>query len=277
MNKMNMAKVVVALTCFNRREKTVNCVKKLVSENQRVSFKFVVVDDNSSDDTVEELSKLQEDINIIQTEGNLYYSRGMRRAMEVILNTTEYLGSDYVLLVNDDVDFYSNSIEKIIDESNRKFVIVGATCDSEGLQSYGAVVYPKKNSIKAEKVLVGDHRKADTFNANCVLIPTDIFRTVGIIDEHYVHGLGDYDYGFSISRNGYSIYSSNEYVGKCDNNSKKNTWLDTSLTVMERIHKKESVKGSPASIWWYYLKKNFGIFDAVKYSISPYVKILLKR
>lgn len=277
MSKKKCVKVVVALTCFNRREKTLNCVKKLISENKNVLFEFVIVDDNSSDGTVAALNELQENITIIQSEGNLFYSRGMRRAMEVVQNEEKYKEDNYILLVNDDVDFYSNSIENIINESKGKYVIVGATCNSKGIQSYGAVRYPKKNSVKAEKIPVGDKKRADTFNANCVLIPMEIFKKVGIMDSHYIHGLGDYDYGFSISKHGYTIYSSNDYVGKCDNNSQENTWLDKTLSVKTRIRKKESVKGSPAKIWWYYLKKNFGLFQAVKYSISPYVKILLKK
>lgn len=275
--KVKSINIVVALTCYNRVSKTIHCVETLSNGNPNTNFTFVVVDDNSTDNTVAQLRSLNEKIVLIETEGNLFYSRGMKRGLDRILKTDSLLKNDFVLLVNDDVDFYSKAIEKIVEQSGKRDVIVGATCTAEGKQSYGAVIFPQKGKITAKKVAAGQETKADTFNANCVLIPMTVFKEVGSFDEHYIHGLGDYDYGLMISKKGYSIYSSREFVGICENNSKDNTWQDTKLSAKIRLQKKESVKGSPARIWWYYLKKHFGFLQAVRYSISPYVRIILRR
>ena len=70
---------------------------------------------------------------------------------------------------------------------------------------------------------------ADTFNANCVLIPYKAFERVGAMDSYYRHSLGDFDYGLSLKRAGYKVYQSKEFAGMCNNNDSKGTWTDTCL------------------------------------------------
>ncbi len=120
-------------------------------------------------------------------------------------------------------------------------------------------------------------RRCDTFNANFVVIPKTIFMAVPTMDEHYRHSLGDFDYGLSIKRKGFSIEVSDFFVGVCDNNPSGGTWRDKSLSRSERIKKKESVKGAPARQWFYFLKKNFGIGYAIVYSVMPYLRIILGK
>ena len=159
-----------------------------------------------------------------------------------------------------DVDFFSMSIEKLIEQSvsQSNCVVVGTTKDENGNLSYGAIKYVR--SIKYKTLSISEsYIQADTFNANCVLIPWNIFNETPIMDGHYVHSLGDFDYGLSISKNGFEIHSSNEYIGVCNKNSIKGTWNDTSLSTKERIRLKESVKGAPTKQWFYFLKKNFQI------------------
>ncbi|WP_418747609.1 glycosyltransferase family 2 protein [Frisingicoccus sp.] len=279
MNNSFEKTVVVAMTCFNRADKTVNCIESLVNGNPAIDFSFVVVDDNSSDDTVDRLKMLSKGINIhiIETQGNLYYSRGMKKALDYILESNLKAEKDYLLLVNDDVDFYRNAIESLIQQSNEGIVVVGATCDSSGKQSYGAVKYLKKGALSTRKVCTGETIQADTFNANCVLIPIEAFICIGSFDEHYIHCLGDYDYGFKFSRSGYIIQSSKDYVGICDNNSIEGTWIDSSLGVVERLKLKETPKGLPTKIWWYYVNKHFGIVAAIEHSISPFIRIIFRK
>ena len=54
-------------------------------------------------------------------------------------------------------------------------------------------------------------------------------------------------------------------------------WLDNSLSRKERFKKKESIKGAPMKQWFYFLRKNFGLVEAVRGGITPYVRILIGR
>ncbi|MFI3326453.1 MAG: glycosyltransferase family 2 protein [Clostridia bacterium] len=271
--------ILAMFTCYNRKDKTEKCIKDLVSKNKNCEFTFVVADDNSNDGTKEILTNMKNeyDIHLLNGDGNLFYSGGMRLAMEYgINNLTEKF--DYILMMNDDVEFYENSVEAIINQSKQQdnAVIVGAMCDNQNQLSYNAIKYVK--GIKYRKVELSEWTmEADTFNANCVLIPYYIFKQIGVMDKKYIHSLGDFDYGLSIKKVGYKIYCSKDFVGLCNNNPSNNTWTDKSLSIKERIKKKENIKGAPFKQWWHFLYKNFGVFIAVKYSITPYIRILLRK
>lgn len=271
-------KIVVVLTCFNRKYKTQKCIQTLVQGNPKVNFSFVVVDDNSNDGTVEMLSAMKNeyDINLIEGTGDLFYCGGMRVAMNFVIdNLSDY---NYLLMVNDDVEFFDRSIENMIDKSkgSGSSIVVGATKNDDGSLSYGAIKYDSKKSIRYKKIGIEESNlKCDTFNANCVLIPNKAFKESGGIDSNYIHSLGDFDYGLSLSKRGWNIYPSDKYVGICNNNSINNTWNDTSLTRLQRLRKKEDIKGAPLKQWIYFLKKNFGINAVIRYGFTPYIRILL--
>lgn len=283
-------RLIAVFTCFNRKARTKNCIHTLVKGNPGCEFTFVAVDDNSTDGTGEMLEAQQEkgyDIHLLKGNGSLFYSGGMRLGMEYVLGRSAAVKEDsnasnntydYLLMLNDDVAFYDNCIEKMAAQSKEQgnAVVVGAMCDQDRHMTYSAVKYIR--GIHYRKLEISEWNvPADTFNANAVLIPYEVFRKVGAMDGHYVHSLGDFDYGLSIKRAGYPIYPSKEYVGICENNPQAGGWQDVSLSRCERIRKKESIKGAPTRQWFYFLKKNFGLLTAVKGCVTPYIRILLAK
>lgn len=272
---MTREKIMVLFTCFNRKDKTEKCLLSLEEGNKDCDFFFIAVDDKSTDGTPDMLRQLKTTMKItaLNGSGTLFYSGGMRMAMQC---AKEHLdGTDYVLLVNDDVEWNEHCIKKLIHQSQQQkdAVIVGATKDENNNLSYGAIKYTK--GIKYRRLSIEEFGiEADTFNANCVLIPAKLFSGSPIMDDHYMHSLGDLDYGLTLKRSGAKIYSSNFYVGVCNTNSSKGTWTDRSMSRIQRMKAKESVKGAPTKQWFYFLKKNFGIIMAVRGVITPYLRIL---
>lgn len=271
--------ITVVLTCFNRKTKTLQCIKSLAEGNTEFSLRFVVVDDNSLDGTREALDNLEENVELIEGTGNLFWSGGMRKGIDwVFENVTN---TEYVLLVNDDVVFRSGILLPMINKSidNNDAVIVGATCDSQGVFTYGGMklVEPRKRGIYRHVGPDEPNEPCDLFNCNCVLLKFATMKQMGNFDPVYVHGMADLDYGLRLSRAGITILSSDDYVGICEKNSVKGTWQDTGLSRIERLKRKESAKGAPIGPWFYYLKKNFGILTAIRYSLSSYARILLGK
>lgn len=268
--------IVGLMTCFNRKEKTVSSVTKLIQGNPHIDFKFIIADDNSTDGTKEALEAMPEVI-LLSGTGSLFYSGGMRLAIQYAVEHIDCF--DYCLLFNDDVEFNDFAIEKMLSIGNGKEIIVGPTCDDDGRISYGGVIKKSEYFPKFE-IIDGKSPRAkscDTFNANCVLIPWEIFKKLGNMDPMYSHSLGDFDYGFKASKKGIPIWVCDFFVGKCFDNPVTGSWRDTKLSRKERLRKKESPKGLPRREWWYYLKKNYSIWAALVYSITPFIKILLKK
>jgi len=286
-----MSKIAFLFTCHNRIEKSRSCIESVrkaiafAGENGAdISEEWFVCDAGSSDNTAEMLKSHGSKIHIREVDGATYYSQGMRICMEMVQNTV--FEFDYIVLVNDDVLFYEEGLGKALTELRNDIVTVGAT-DYEGSQSYGGIRYIKAvsgkrsilpRSVKYRRVDIKDSSKAcDTFNANCVIIPSKIFYSCPMIDKRFIHGLGDFDYGMMISEAGFVIETTDYFVGSCANNSKENTYQDVKLSRRDRIRRLRDVKGAPTGPWFYYLKKHFGITTAIVYSISPYVRILLGR
>ena len=281
--------IAVILTCFNRKEKTLRCIKSLADSSNKSEIRFVVVDDNSTDGTKEALEELSYDIKIIDGNGQLFWCGGMYTGLQYVLENET---PDYVFFVNDDVAFYPSVIDRMLDEvSKGNFdsisekdvkidtpnILVGTTCDTEGKVSYGGVVLTSKHLAKFDILDINQKRKCDTFNCNCVLVPFELVKKIGNFDSKYTHSMGDFDYGLRASRCGYVISNTDYYVGECDTNSEIGTWKDISLPRKERLKLKETRKGLPKNDWWHFCKKNFGVLPAIYHSITPYIRILIKK
>lgn len=270
-----MSKVLGLMTCYNRKEKTIRALQHLIQGNLEIKFSFIIADDGSTDGTFQELQKIP-DVTVLRGNGSLFYSGGMRLAIGEGKKRKE--GYDYCLLFNDDVNFRDSAIEELC-RKDSSVIWVGPTSDEEGNLSYGGVIKTSKWRPKTKIVMAEspEGRECDTFNANCVLIPWRIFTALDNMDAVYTHSMGDFDYGFSARRKGYTIKVSDTFVGQCPDNPVSISWRNTDLPMKERIRKKESPKGLPAKEWFHYLKKNYHVLTAVVYSAIPYFRIILKR
>lgn len=270
-----MIKVLGLMTCYNRKEKTVRALKNLIQGNPEIQFSFIVADDGSTDGTFEELQKIS-NVMIVRGNGSLFYSGGMRLAIAEAKKAEKQY--DYCLLFNDDVDFVESAIEGLC-KRDSSVIWVGPTSDEKGSLSYGGVVKTSKWFPKTEIVMADteEGRVCDTFNANCVLIPWEIFAQLDNIDGVYTHSMGDFDYGFSAVKKGFIIRVSDTFVGECPDNPVQASWRNTELAFKERLRRKESPKGLPTKEWFHYLKKNYNVLTAIVYSAIPFARIILKK
>ena len=286
-------KICILLTTYNREKVTMRALDSIDDENLYIDY--LVVDDDSSDGTrqairdwnnrenpgdtgEEELTQRRSegDLRIIRGSGSLYWAGGMRKGMEELLKNDS--GYDYLVMINDDVVFYPGALTKMIGRSKEKgdAPVSGAVRDSRGRISYGGVVYDMKKAKPTQvDITEADTGPLDAMNCNCFLLPWEIFRKAGAFDPHYVHSLADYDYGFRLKCLGVSVWLTAEFVGECDDNDIAGTWRDRTLPRLARLKKKEAVKGLPRKQWYYYLKKNFGLSQALWHSLTPYIRILL--
>lgn len=276
---MEHSTVTVMLTCFNRRNDTVNCIQSLVQGNPDIDFRFVITDDHSSDGTAETLGTLPYQITVLEGDGQLFWNGGMRMALQYALDSVDK--TQYYMLVNDDVTFRSSAIVKMIERCiacPEEAVIVGATQDKDGNTSYGGVRLLSRHFAKFAIVEPSQkYEICDTFNGNCVLIPQKIFEQIGNLDPVYRHSMSDYDYGMHIRREGFLIYNTAEHVGMCNDNQVSGSWRDASLPRRQRLRKKESPKGLPRRDWYHFIRKNYGLGSAIYHSLTPYIRIVLGR
>jgi GT2 family glycosyltransferase len=273
-----MIRLAVLLTVQDRKEKTLNALTKIFTQeglDPKVEISVIIVDDGSVDGTTQAVHSRFPSVTILQGTGNLYWNRGMHLAFEYALK----IGFDYYLWLNDDVELYPQAIQQLLQTSERlggRSIIVGSLQDPQDKSlTYGGVrrVYRYK-LLKFSLVLPKDEPvAAETMNGNCVLIPKNVTSAVGNLDPIFSHGLGDYDYGLRARKLGIPIFIIPEYVGTC---ARKKEQTINGASFVERWDHIRSPLGLPYHEWKAFAQRYGGLFWFF-YWLSPYLKVIMGR
>jgi len=108
-----MKKIAVLITSFNRKNITLNCLKFLFKSivNKKFKFKVYLVDDNSVDNTFQEVKIKYPVVKLIKGDGNLHWTGGTNLALQYALKDS--INYDYYLLLNDDTFVKKDCISKL--------------------------------------------------------------------------------------------------------------------------------------------------------------------
>ncbi|MFK0731118.1 MAG: glycosyltransferase family 2 protein [Gloeotrichia echinulata GP01] len=275
---MTHAQLAVIMTCYNRRDTTLACLRALYQQTK--PFDVYLTDDGSSDGTSEVIKGVYPQVKILKGNGNLFWVGGMRLAFAEAMQR----GYEYYLWLNDDTLIESDVIERLLaihqdlsehDHSNS--IVVGSTKDPNTEKpTYGGAVRSKRwYSNKFEFLEPSEFlQECDTMYGNCVLIPDSVTKKVGNLDGAFIHSLGDLDYGLRARKLGCSIWIAPGYVGICTKNSIRNSWADTDLPLSERLKKVLHVKGFPLKPWTVFCSRHSGLFWFI-YWFLPYIRAMI--
>lgn len=276
-------KIAIVMTAFNRKNKTIECLKSLQKQVNMPPFDVYLCDDGSTDGTKEAVVELFDNVKIIQGTGSLFWSRGMAMAMAEAVNG-DY---DYFLMVNDDVIFKDDMWE-IMHRSMHgcsECAVTGCTQSAitNKLTYSGARFFQVGGKrFVSEKIepSKNEKRTCDVANWNCFLISDRVVKEIGLIDSIYEHSFGDFDYSLRMRKADLPIYISEEYIGYCENNSRENTYRDGNLPRKKRIQKILAPTGLPIHSWFVFTKRHYGA-AAFRNFVVPYLKfvmaVILKR
>lgn len=271
-----MKSLAIIFTCFNRKKITESCLKNLIKQAELLQGKIVVevyvCDDGSTDGTEQVLRNSGQNVHIIKGE-SLFWNRGMYEAMSEAVKSYH----DYYLMINDDVDFYSDAIETMLLAHRRvegNCGITGATkSHNSEITTYGGRLFRSREFISPNGTL----QHCDLANWNCFLVDEKIISDIGIIDSNYDHSYGDYDYSMRMQRRGYDIFVADKYIGECERNSIKGTFKDKTLSKKRRMQLFFSPKGmSIKSIFRYYVRNmDYLGVSGLMISLMAYIRNLI--
>jgi GT2 family glycosyltransferase len=279
---MEATRVIVVMTVFNRRERTIACLRALHASASRmggIAMSVCLTDDGGTDGTSEAVSAEFPDTRILRGSGALFWSGGMRKAMAEAMT----LHPDYYLWLNDDVLLVSDAIERMIQTAQaerqtrgREPIVVGSTVDpTTGKATYGGRVRlhrfrPLQFSL-VEPGAVPLH--CETMNANSVLLPADVVTHIGNLDPAFVHGLGDFDYGLRAARAGYDLLVCPGFVGQCSGGTDRGD-MPVSFRSLRMAWKSiTGPKALPPVAWRTFTQRYAGPFW-ILYWLKPYANAL---
>lgn len=99
--------VSVIIINYKRLDLLRNCLQSLFEYNDNKYFEVIVIDNNSEDESIENLKNVFSNLKIIKLSENVGFGRANNIA-------TEQSEGEYFLFVNSDVLFLENSIEKML-------------------------------------------------------------------------------------------------------------------------------------------------------------------
>ncbi|MEP2777054.1 MAG: glycosyltransferase [Luteolibacter sp.] len=269
----NSIRIAVLMTCFNRRELTLDCLRRLFSQQlpEGTNLGVTLVDDGSTDGTGAAVKTEFPEVTVLNGDGNLYWCGGMRKAWAHAAQADP----DYYLLLNDDTMLEEGALMELLklcgEPSNRTIAVASVVDPLTGVASYGGVCLGSGLAIPA-----GKPTECQTFNANCVMIPRSVFMEMGPFHSVYTHAMGDTDYGFHATKRGIRILASSHFLGSCELNVGRDVWRDRNLPRLKRLKALQSPKGLPFREWMEFNRRNSG-WKWPYYTVSPILRILLGK
>jgi GT2 family glycosyltransferase len=267
-----MKSIVVLLTVHNRKEKTLICLENLF--NQGINMDVYLVDDGSIDGTFDIVKERFPQINIIQGNGNLYWTGGMRLAWETAAKKKKY---DYFVWLNDDTYIMEKGLDEmfcdyrnLVTQFPQKVFIITAACKQKNNNEFS---YGGQNVNNAPVKPNGIPQKCKYINGNLVLIPYEVYEQIGVFCDKFTHALGDFDYGLRAQKEGIDCYTTSNYIAECDTNPTPD-WKNPQISLKKRWKLFHSPKGLNPKEFLYYKKIHEGKINQLLSLFKIYSAVL---
>lgn len=267
-----MKNIAVLLTVYNRKAKTLQCLRNLFKQDLPTEYTLdaYLTDDGCTDGTPEAVMKQFPKVRIIQSDGDLFWNRGMLVAWQKAKETKEY---DLYLWINDDTYIYEHTLKVLVETSehlSNKCIVVGTTC---------AVGNPHKITYggRIKGRLVNPTTKinpCDYFNGNIVLIPHYVFKRVGMNDPVFHHALGDFDYGLRAKKMGIRSFVAPSILGECDVHDCLPTWCDPQKTFIRRWCMFRKPLGQNPEEHFIFEYRHYGLTKACFHYLTNHLRVL---
>ena len=270
-----MKYIAVLITVFNRKEKTLLCLKNLFSQTLPDGYTIDVylTDDGCTDGTPEAVAALYPQVTIIHADGNLYWNRGMYTAWKKAAETKDY---DFYLWLNDDTFVYNDMVSALLHLSEDKdngCIIVGPTQSTDhtggtygGRLKDGSIPKPTGMSVEVK-----------TMNGNIVLIPRSVFFLLGNLDYYFTHSKGDFDYGLRAAKAGIRIYQAGKYLGECDAHAALDKWCNPEVPFLERWKMLHRPNGMPPKETFHLERRHNSMLMAVFHFCTIYIRCIFPK
>ena len=277
-------RVTVLLTCFNRKQHTMDCFSRLAKNTDldHVRVDAVLVDDGSTDGTAEAVRESFPWVQVVHDNGNLFWCRGMHRAFAIAQESDP----DYFLWLNDDTTLRSDAIARLLaceatlrSANGKPVIVVGTTVDA----TTGAVTYggerraPGMKRSRFLRVLPSDvPQLCDSMNGNIVLISREAALIVGNVDPAFEHAMGDTDYALRARKLGVEVWLGPGLYGECGGNAQTGTYMDPAMPLARRWKQMMSRKGLPWRSWLVLTRRHMGPLWPLYFG-WPYLSLLIGK
>jgi GT2 family glycosyltransferase len=212
-----MPRVCIVIVNWNGRDLVMNALQSVLQINYK-DYAVVVIDNASTDGSVEAIRKNFPEVTIIVNEKNLGGTGGFNTGIRYAL-TQPY---EYIWLLDNDAIVDRDSLSYLVEamEKDSKIGIAGSKILQQENPSLIWETGVKMDWIHNKRILI-NHNIKDSSNTNniyevdhvaaCSLLArTSCLSGVGLMDENYFWGLDDIDWCLSFKKFGYKVVAVSE-------------------------------------------------------------------
>lgn len=235
--------ITIIIVNYNTKKLTEQTLNSIYSKDLNLNYEVFVVDNASTDGSVEMIATLFPLVNLLPQKENLGFSRANNLAIK-------QAKGKYILLLNSDTVIIDNCIEKCFEymEKNKnigalgcKVVLPDGSLDKACKRSFPtpensfyhavglAKLFPKSKRFGAYNLTYLDENKiheVDCLVGAFMMVRREVIEQVGILDEKYFMYGEDIDWCYRIKQAGWKIvyYPEAKIIHHKGSSSKKKRW-----------------------------------------------------
>jgi len=212
------AKVCIIILNYNNYEDTIECIKSIKNVIPFQMIDIVVVDNNSTNDSVNMIENQFQDIIMIKSNVNKGYAYGNNLGLKYAIENRYR----YTCVLNNDTIITENFLEACIIELGKDVAFISPTLmeysDKECIQSTGGdilidrgVVTRKNNGMKRNQL--PNIIETDYVGGACMFFKTDIIKELGFIPEEHFLFYEETEWCYKAKKLGYrNLCLTNTYI-----------------------------------------------------------------
>jgi len=210
--RFKVKRVEIVAPVHNRREITLQCLRSLARlADEKLEIHIVIVDDGSTDGTGEAIRKNFPDVELVEGDGNLWFTEGTNVGVRAALKHNP----DYVLMINDDQVFDAKFLTCMV-ETAEKYPrsVIGSLLLLWDTPHKLFQVAPVWKTWKGGWQLWDNQTiwtipkkpwKVDIIVGNCLLVPVEAIREAGLMDSKRYPNFGDAEYTPRLKKKGWRL------------------------------------------------------------------------
>lgn len=207
-------KTAVIILNFNSYNQTIECIES-VKNITYPNYEIIVVDNNSKDDSLQQIKGSFPDVILLKSRDNLGYASGNNLGIKYALEKN----IEYICILNNDVAVDRNFLEPIIKTlmDDKNAAAAGPSICYYGqddvIQAMGGNINlytglptmkfkgKKLSQVKEELLSV------DYLGGACFVVKAEILKKIGLIPENYFLFYEETEFFLNIKRQGYKLIS----------------------------------------------------------------------
>lgn len=209
--------VCIVIVNWNGGDKIVNCLKSLNITFYN-NYRVILVDNGSSDNSVDQLKKIIPGMDVIFLDKNYGYTIGTNIGWKYSLDNYNpryicAMDSDIVTIQEEWLNIQIDELEK----RNEFMISSGKLLFPDGRIQ---LLYSDRKPKEYNEIDSGKYdfvKEVTAVGGACIIIKSELIKKIGFYDENYFYGPNDVDYCLRARRKGYKIiyngFSKSIHVG----------------------------------------------------------------